>query len=274
MTAKPELERRLSDYYSGEVSARAPDRVLHAALASIDITPQRRVLRLVPWRFHTMNTFARAAIAAVAVVVVGAGVLAVIGPGRGSGPGGVANPTPPRSPSLAPSPSAPPTPSPSPLPALTGSFTSSVFGVSSAYPAGWTVRPAAALWTSGLPPSCTQACADRISENPSETRFLDLVSQPLGGKAAADWVAGILAEPGIAGSCAPTTESISIDGSAGVLATTCPDGALVALTTAGGRGYLIAPYGIDDVGQFKEILATVKLRPQDAKDVMPSPAPS
>ena len=56
MNANHELERRLADFYAGEAPQRAPDRVLHGALASIDSTRQRRVLLPVPWTFPTMNT--------------------------------------------------------------------------------------------------------------------------------------------------------------------------------------------------------------------------
>lgn len=274
MTANVELERRLSDYYSAEVSVRAPDRVLHAALAAIDITPQRRVLRLAPRRLQAMNIYARAAIAAVAVVVVGAGVLAVIGPGRESGPGGVANPTPPPSPSpsLVPSPSVAPSPSPSPLPALTGSFTSNVFGVSSAYPAGWKVQRATQLRTPAG--GCTELCADRIYEKETNSPFFDLASRPLAGQDVAAWTASAISDPAFGGTCAAVTEPITIDGAAGTLATICPNGLFVAVTTAGGRGYVFVLYRVADIGEFKKLLATVRLQPEDAKDVMPSPAPS
>ena len=78
MNAPHDLERRLTDHYGAEAPRRAPDRVLHAALATIDTTRQRRVLIRAPWRYQTMNTFARAAIA-VAAIAVGVLVLAVIG---------------------------------------------------------------------------------------------------------------------------------------------------------------------------------------------------
>ena len=90
-----DLERRLADFYDAEAPRQAPDRVLHAALASIDTTRQRRVLIRAPRRFQRMNTFARLAIAAAAVIVVGVG-LAGAGPFRssGTGPGSVATPSP------------------------------------------------------------------------------------------------------------------------------------------------------------------------------------
>ena len=56
MNADLDLERRVADYYATEAPPRAPDWMLGAALATIDITPQRRVLIRVPWRFPIMNT--------------------------------------------------------------------------------------------------------------------------------------------------------------------------------------------------------------------------
>jgi hypothetical protein len=269
MTANTELERRLSAYYSREVPVRAPDRVLHAALAAIDITQQRRAFSLVPRRLQATNFYARAAIAAVAVVLVGAGVLAVIGPGRGSGPGGVANPAPS---SLVPSPSVSPRPSPSPLPALTGSFTSTVFGVSSAYPAGWKVQRATQLRTPTG--SCQELCADRLYEKETDSPFYDLESRPRAGQDGAAWMASVISDPGYQGTCAAVTEPIVIDGTAGTLATICPTGLFVAVTTTGGRGYVFVLYRVSDINEFKEFLATVRLQPEDAKDVMPSSSPS
>ena len=99
MNAHHDLERRLADFYDAEAPRQAPDRVLHAALVSIDTTRQRRVLIRVPRRFQMMNSFARLATAAVAAVVVGAiGLALALGPLR-SGTGAVATPLPDRLPS-------------------------------------------------------------------------------------------------------------------------------------------------------------------------------
>ena len=50
---------RIADYYATEAPPRAPDRVLEAALATIDTTRQRRALIRMPWRFPIMNTTPR-----------------------------------------------------------------------------------------------------------------------------------------------------------------------------------------------------------------------
>ena len=284
MNAHHDLERRLTDYYESEPPQRAPDRVLDAALASLDTTRQRRVLIAAPRRFHRMNSFARLAIAAAAVIVVGVG-LAVAGPFRssGTGPGGVATPSPSPSavPSASPSASALPSigvassasPSASPLAPLTGSFTSAVYGFSTSYPAGWKVQPATQQWTTGVPWSCVMTCTDVIYEKESDSPFFSVASQ---GRDAAggQWMSSVLADPGWEGTCPAVTQPVDIDGTAGTLATTCPEGLLFAVTTTReSRGYVFILYRIDDIQQFKDFLATVRLHPADAKNTLPTAPP-
>jgi hypothetical protein len=283
MNAHHDLERRLAEFYDAEAPRQAPDRVLDAALSSIDTTRQRRVMIRAPRRFHDMNTSARAAIAAAAVIAVGAVVLAVVGPFRPSatGPGAVATPSPSapasQSPSPSPSSSRSPiaSPSPSQLAPLTGSFTSTVFGASSSYPAGWKVQPATGLWTTGIPWNCEEPCDfDRIYEKETDSPLFHLASQPLAGKSGAAWSAAILADSGWEATCPPITEPVSIDGTSGTLATICGETLFVAVTSSGGRGYAFVLYRVDDINQFKDILATIRLQPDDAVDEMPSASPS
>jgi hypothetical protein len=56
-----------------------------------------------------------------------------------------------------------------------------------------------------------------------------------------------------------------------MIAVLCPNGDLTAFTWVDDRGYLIILYGDDDREWFKEILATIRLRPGEA--VVPSPSP-
>ena len=113
MNAQRDIERRLTDFYSREGALRAPDRVLTSALATIETTPQRRVLSRVPWRFPNMSNFAKMAAAAVAVIAVVAFSLAVFSGGRapGTGAGQTASPSQPP-PSASPSASLPSSPLP------------------------------------------------------------------------------------------------------------------------------------------------------------------
>jgi hypothetical protein len=224
-----------------------------------------------------MSTSLRAGIAAAAVVAVGVFAFA-IGPFRPSaiGPGSVATPS--TSAPATPSPSAPPSSSPaiatasaSQLAPLTGSFTSAVFGVSTSYPAGWKLMPATGLWTTGIPWNCESSCTfDRIYEKETDSPLFHLASQPLAGKSAAAWGAAVLADPGWEATCPITTEPVAIDGTNGTLARICGQTLFVAVTSSGGRGYAFVLYRVDEINQFKAILATVRLHPEAAPDAMPS----
>ena len=134
MTSRIDSERILDAFLASEAD-RLSDRVIDAALTDIARTPQRRALRA-PWRFSTMNNYAKLAIAAVIVVVVAIGGLALLRPGGSSGTGSTsaATPSPTPAPSAAPSPS--PAASPSPI-STTGwvPFTSPRYGYTVSYPA-------------------------------------------------------------------------------------------------------------------------------------------
>ena len=71
MSVNDDLERRIADYYESEAPSRAPDWVLGSALATIESAPRRRALLHVPWRVP-MNTYAKLAVATVAMIAVGA----------------------------------------------------------------------------------------------------------------------------------------------------------------------------------------------------------
>jgi hypothetical protein len=94
MNANLDLEGRLADFYASEAPQRSPDRVLHEALAAIDSTQQRRVLIPAPWRFPSMNSYAKVAVVAIAVIAFGAVGMAVLRPNQIAGPGVTAPPSP------------------------------------------------------------------------------------------------------------------------------------------------------------------------------------
>ena len=251
MTANRDLDRRLADFYASEAPPRAPDWVLDSALATIETTPQRRAFNRVPWRFPTMNNYAKVAIAAVAVIAIGAIGLAIFIPGRAPGPGGQASPS--------------PSPSPSPSgPALTETYTSSIHGISVSYPRGWTLLPATEPWTTGFVQQGVPF-ADTIYEKEVDSPFIALASQSLAGKTGDQWAADYVASM----DCGPT-EPITVDGAPGVLAPQCGE----ALVWVGERGYLIWLYRVNDPAWFDQILASVQLDPENAIDTSPSPASS
>lgn len=270
MSANDELQRRIADHFATEAPPRAPDWVLGAALETIDGTSQRRALSRLPWRVQTMNSSAKAAVAAVAVVAVAVAALAVSRPGPAPDVGA----TP--SPAVTSSPDAPGSSSPAASgQALTETFTSAVHGISMAYPTGWFVTASSRPWIGGAPPECGgNECGDHIYESETDSAFLNLASQPLGGRTGEAWAADVLADPALfESSCPAETEPITIDGAPGMIATLCPHGILTALAWVENRGYLIILFRIDDVDWFKEVLATVDLRPEDAVDAAPSSAP-
>jgi hypothetical protein len=273
MSSNHDLERRIADYYASEPPPRAPERVHEAARVTIDTTRQRRVVIRVPWRFPIMHGFARLAAAAVAVIAVGAVGLALFGPGA-SGIGGPAS-TPSPSPFASPSPSPEAAESPgAAYPPLTGSFTSDLFGISLAYPAGWIATPAQVPWDSNLQSDCEPACIDEIAEPGPDNAFIRIVAEPLAGSTGEAWMDEILADPIWEDTCPPTTEPVTIDGVAGLIAVHCPEAAVNGLLAAGGYGYLIVFYGDPDVAWFRQVLATVQLHPEDVGPASAAPSAS
>jgi hypothetical protein len=254
MNANLDLDRRLSDFYASEAPQRAPDRVLLGTLAAVDSTTQRRVLIRAPWRFPTMNSYAKFAIAAVAVIAIGAVGLSVLRPSPITGPAVVA-------PSSLPSPA----PSNSPL-ALTERFDSDMHGISVSYPAGWTAEPATVSWQTGQPGD-TDGARDTIDNGSSESSFIGLASQPLAGRTGSEWASELLATPGAF--CRPPTEGITVAGEQGVLAQCSDSGTngLLALVWDQTRGYWIVLYRMDDRALFDQILGSVELRPGDVSEV-------
>jgi hypothetical protein len=273
MNANLDLEHRLTDHYASEVPPRAPDRVLEEALASIDATPQRRVLIRAPWRFPVMNSYFKWAIAALVVIAVGAVGLSVLRPPSPSGVGG----QPSASPSLSPSPTFGATIIPEPAPALTETFTSDRHGFSISYPSGWDTQAASAPATSAFPIFGTPEGDFMFDPVLLEHLFIVVTSRPLAGQDGAAWANEVLNELAAANDCSLPLESITIDGGPGVR---CGPGA--AATWRGDRGYVILLHtsGDDppavaayDEEFFADVLATMKLRPENAVDATPSPSP-
>ena len=109
MTASRDSERLIRAFLDEGVTE-LPERVYHAVRSDIDRTHQRVVIG--PWRTPDMNTFAKFAMAAAAVLVVAIAGFALLpnAPGRG----GTASAPPSLSPSPSPSVTASPSISPSP----------------------------------------------------------------------------------------------------------------------------------------------------------------
>jgi hypothetical protein len=265
VNANTNLERRLTEHYAGEPPMRAPDRVLLEALATIDTTKQRRG-RFAPWRFAQMNMYAKvaAAVAVIAVVVVGFWQLAPRQPSSG----GTVSPPPSIAPTTAPTASPTSTSITYVPPALTETFTSNLHGVAVSYPEGWTAQAATEPWTSPFPPQFGDPSGDLFYDPDRDDGhlFMAVGSRPLGGTALEDWLSDFMDAEGCT-----LGDPIVIDGADEAISTSCD----LVLASSGDRGYVISLYSSNDdldlrsfdtAAWFEEILATVQLQPEDAVD--------
>jgi hypothetical protein len=249
----------------------APDRAIQAVLLATETTPQERDLRI-PWRYPRMNKLIPIGLGAAAVVLLVVAGSQLLG---NPAPGGIGG-APSASPSPAPAPTATLRPSPSPMaaPPLTQTFTSTVHGISLSYPEGWIARAATEPWTDCL--YCTgvleASYIDVLHRPPDDDGlFLRIASQPIGESAPEAWVAAQMASD----DRCTTTEPIIVDGAPGLSG---GDTCHVAVVATAGRGYHIDLWMGDLVAQydrtwFEEVLATVRLHPEDAVDAVPSAAP-
>jgi hypothetical protein len=275
MNADDSLERGIADVYEREAPPRAPDWVLSSILDAIDATPQRRGLIPAPWRFRPMNTFAKAAIAAVVVIAIGAVGLSMLGPRSPSGVGGQPSASPIASPSPVPSSSPSLSPDTSAPPALSSTFTSTMHGIALSYPAGWAVSGATQNWTGGtvnFPSPDIDYLYDRAL---TSDLFLAVASQPLGGKSGETWMTDFLRDP--EADCYTAGTPVTVDGANGFQCDT-----QVAIVVAN-RGYFIRLYTSDDHPEldtsydsawFRGLLDTVQLHPEKALDRPGSPSAS
>jgi len=266
MSNKREFEPIARAFMAGGPTQLA-DRVLESSLAEVHHTRQRRVLMRAPWRTPVMNIYAKLAAAAVVVVAVGALGVWFLSPGPSSAPVGA-----PPAPSAAPSPS--PTPGPNAVPSsgpttppLSGTFTSTRYGISLAIPDGWTTEPGTEAWDGAAFPNYGDPSVDLIHD-PVRQGDLWLMVTSL---QAAD--PGIWPQDQFAGSGCSSTERVTVDGISGLIGSdfTSTDCSVVFVSTAIGRGYQIRLYDSSglpgyDRAWFDEVLATVDLRPEDAVD--------
>lgn len=246
---------RIADAYLAPGPIVLPDRVLDAAFEEVHRTRQRRAPWREPWRFLPMNTFAKVAVAAVAVIAVGYLGLAVLAPSA-SGPGGA--------PSVAPSASASPSFAP---------FTSERNGFSITYPATWSTNAATKPWTSGFVDFESPSGDVLFRPTNPGNLWIAVASQPLGDRTPAAWEADVwqylVDDDPVTADCASAATPVTVDGATGVL------GCGLALVTDGGRGYYVLLYtsGDDpsldtqyDEAWFRSVLATMELHPEDAVD--------
>jgi hypothetical protein len=187
-------------------------------------------------------------------------ILPVIALAVGCAPATTSSPTPLPAETSAPS-AAPPSVAAAARPALTETFSSTLHGISVAYPEGWVPRAATEPWPADDFVQQDSLFGDVIEDGSSgDTAFLAVASKPLAGLPLERFVAGY----GPFTECG-SPEPIVVDGAPGIVGTECP----MALVTAGDRVFLIWLYRIDDPEWFQEILATVQLNPETALDTAP-----
>jgi hypothetical protein len=189
VTGQPNRDRIL-DAFLGIGADEVPDRVIEAALLTIDHTPQRRALRP-PWRFPDMSSSMKPAtflLGAAFVALIGAAIL-------GRAPSNGVTATPPASPSIAgpaspsasldqPSPSA----SASPSGAASTTFTSPIHRYTIEIPAVFQGTPATTTWTTSDVISSEAPWVDRFFAGPTGA-FVGIASQPLpSGMSATAWM--------------------------------------------------------------------------------------
>ena len=258
-----------------------PESTRRAIAVDVRTTPQSRRSNWFPWRFSAVDRLSLVPLAAVAVIVLAVGGLAVsrIAP-EGSNVGG---PPPAPSASSSPSPSDAPSADPAPIPTtltippMQQTFFSERYGYTVSYPAGWSSSSAAQTWwppdwkAGGSPgePFDVMAVQD-------ETLGLRVASAPLpeGLPNVNDWIDEYLTfgDP----NCVPPRErqeSISIDGAPGRLRDACRE--IEATVVVDGRVYMFTLFLWNDVVNGRElfdaIAATIDLRPEDA--TLPSQRP-
>ena len=273
--ADPDFEPRVADWLEDDPVS-APGAVLATVLAAFPLIPQRRASR-VPRRFPAMSSFAKLAVAAVAVIAIGTVGIFALQPSGGPGVGAVQSPAPTPAPTATPSPTPSPTATPSPTPVptaapLSGTFTSPGGGISIAHPEGWRTQPATEPWVTGWP-NFKEPFGDFLFDPVLQDHlFIALASQPLGDTPGNQWVADIVPSEEECGA----TEKVTIDGASGLVGADCN----IAVVAVDGRGYAVMLYTSADEGWldeaydrawFEQLLTTIELRPGDVASASPSP---
>ena len=250
-------------------------RVAGAVLDLLDTTPQRCSQWLPARRFLLMNKIVPLGLGAAAVVVALVIGYQFLGPAAPGGVGSAASASP--SPTPAPTATTEPSPSTGSTPPLTQTFTSEFHGISLSYPEGWTARAATEPWTVRPDVAQFEDPGYDVLQDPvlDSNLFLYIGSRPIGDSTPEDWVAATMAD-------CTTTEPITVGGATGLIGPESEGCNAMAAVTSGGRGYWIslytspddpsavAPY---DMAWFEEVLATVRLQPEDAVDAKSSPSP-
>ncbi len=264
----------------------APERAVEAALLAIETTPQERALRI-PWRFHTMNTPARVAVAAViGVLLVGSAAL-IFGGQSGNGVGGRPSPAASPAPSGTPAPSASgqaATPTPVVIPPLAETYISPTKGYRIDHPAGWTVTGSTADWPAGANLQWGDPALDELS-GPG-VRLVATSQAIPAGQTADSWLQAHRSSTTPCTGGAPVPRQATIDGQVAWLAIDgCSTDGFGGIVTQGGRifdvyvvkagrGYDFTLDGNADHAYFMALLDSIRLDPSSAVSATPKPSSS
>jgi hypothetical protein len=245
-----------------------PDVTRRAIVTALPTTSQARRGPFAPWRLFPMNATTRLAMGALVAVIAVGGALYLLGPSR-YGSGG---------PALTPSPVPSPQPSASAfaVPPLTQQFTSTLYGYSIRYPAGWIAAPGSVLF---------DPVPFASAGGPSEwiDTFVPGAGSGLLRIASARVPDGVVAETWIdetymecLAACQATLEDTVIGGQPAKLRD-AGDGELEATAIIDGRAYVFTLFqgqadGLTEPrAWFDAFLATVEFHPENAA---PSAIPS
>ena len=278
MTAPHDLDRELAAFLT-DGPTELPDPSFDAVRDRMETTRQRVVLG--PWRVPDMSKFVPYALGTAAVVVALAVGIQLLRPAEPTGPA-AADPSVQPSAIPSPTPSTAPTASPAASPPpLTQTYTSPLHGISVSYPEGWLARAATEPWTDGpsshsvdLALDDPQPDADHLYDPIlTDHLFLTMTSQPIGDATPDEWMAAQMA-----GECT-ATEPIAVGEASGLIGT---EGCDLAVVTTDGRGYWIIlrrsgddPSAVASYNRawFENVLATVRLHPENAVDAAKSATP-
>ena len=260
MTDERSLERAARLWIEVGPTA-APPHVVDAVLDLIANTPQER--DWIPWRFPRMTSTARlAALIAVGALIL-AGAFAVLGPGsRGT-----------------PSPSAVATTNPVPSPAgsaaasgliLSERFVSPTYGYTVKAPAGWSVKPATRLWSTGDRNAWNSGFNDELFLAGAGQRFSAASQRLAEGQSAEDWLNSYAIGDRSEWTSVPIGSETGYVTNNGLAAggTIAPGIArtFAAVVISGDRAYNFLMDGKVDRATFDAFLATITLDPGSAVD--------
>jgi len=262
VTSQRDLDRTLDAFFSTGADEVA-DRVIDAALLTIEHTQQRRAWRA-PWRFPDMSSTWKLATIAFALLLAVGGAAWVIGRVAGPSVGSVSPPPASASSSALPSPSPSASVAPSPTPPSTAGwlqFSSSHYKYKIAYPPTWAATQATRNWDFAKDRLALGATAPGGAvdvfvggPNANQTAVFGFATDVPAGTSEDAWLASYYAGSGFCPTM-PTFVPITVDGQPGRL-DPCYDAQ--AFVFVGTRVYVFVIFRTEQQPLFRAFLSTVR----------------